>query len=133
MFSRLAALFIIGPLLELALLIQVGKVIGTWNTVLLVLITGALGAYLAKREGFRTFFTLRYKLERGILPAEEILDGALILAAGLMLITPGIITDLFGCGLLIRPVRELVKRELKKRIKTRLHIETRGGTWEDFS
>ncbi|MCY4442050.1 MAG: FxsA family protein, partial [Deltaproteobacteria bacterium] len=93
MFARLLLLFTVVPLVELYLLIEVGSVIGGLNTILLVLGTGALGAFLARLEGLRTLGQIQRNLNQGIVPAEEMVDGVIILVAGLLLITPGILTD----------------------------------------
>jgi UPF0716 protein FxsA len=115
MFGRLFLLFTVIPLVELYLLIKVGGVIGALNTILLIIGTGLLGAYLAKLEGIRTFNQIQQNLNQGVMPAEELLDGVIILVAGLMLITPGILTDVCGFLLLIPPTRFAFKRWLRRR------------------
>ncbi len=108
MFSRLLLLFTLVPLLEIYLLIEVGRVIGPALTIALVLGTGVLGAALARREGWRTMQALQQRLNRREVPTAELIDGGLILAAGLLLITPGLLTDLTGFILLLPPGRALV-------------------------
>ena len=115
MFGRLFLLFTIIPLIELYLLIKVGSIIGALNTILLIIGTGMLGAYLAKLEGLRTLKQIQQNLNQGIMPAEELLDGVIILVAGLMLITPGILTDVAGFLLLIPQTRFAFKRWLRRR------------------
>ena len=121
MFGRLLVLFIAVPLIELAILIDIGGAIGTGPTIVLVVGTGILGAYLARLEGFRTLFTIRHKMETGKLPADELLDGLIILIAGALLITPGIITDCFGFLMLFRPSRARFKIWLKEKFSARIH------------
>lgn len=115
MFGRLFLIFTVIPLVELYLLIRVGNVIGALNTILLIIGTGLLGAYLAKLEGLRTVRQIQLNLNQGIMPAEELLDGVIILAAGLMLVTPGILTDVCGFLLLIPRTRLAFKRWLRRR------------------
>jgi len=129
MFSRLLILFITVPLIELYILIDIGSLIGTGPTLMLIIGTGILGAYLARREGFRTFVTLQQKLAGGQLPADEMLDGVIILGAGLVLLTPGVLTDIFGFLLLLRPTRERFKSWLKNRFAGHIKMyDNTGGS-----
>ncbi|HSG49226.1 MAG TPA: FxsA family protein [Longimicrobiales bacterium] len=105
MFARLALLFIVIPLVELALLIQVGRAVGLLPTILLVLATGVGGAALARREGLRTLAAIQAELARGALPGASLLDGAAVLFGGTLLLTPGILTDLLGFTLLLPATR----------------------------
>ncbi|MFQ5508981.1 MAG: FxsA family protein [Leptospirillia bacterium] len=114
MLIKLILLFTLLPLAELYLLIEVGQVIGGLNTVALVLLTGVGGAYLARMEGIRTLFRAQENLQAGIMPAEEMIDGLLIFAAGAVLITPGIITDCMGLLILFPPTRRYFKIWLRK-------------------
>ena len=122
MFARLLLLFIFVPIIELMILIDLGGYLGTVPTIILVVGTGALGAFLAKKEGFRIFFTIRHKLQTGQLPADELLDGLIILIAGALLITPGLITDLFGFLMLFRPSRSRFKIWLKIKFSAQINI-----------
>ena len=122
MFGRLLILFIVVPLIEIAILIDIGGIIGTGPTILLVVVTGVVGAYFARMEGFRTLFTIRHKLDTGQLPADELLDGLIILIAGALLITPGVITDCFGFLMLFRPTRTRFKAWLKEWFSERINI-----------
>jgi UPF0716 protein FxsA len=115
MFGRLFLIFTVIPLVELYLLIRIGAVIGALNTIILIIGTGLLGAYFAKLEGLRTIRQIQLNLNQGIMPAEELLDGVIILAAGLMLVTPGILTDVSGFLLLIPQTRFAFKRWLRRR------------------
>ena len=130
MFPRLLLLFTVIPLVELYLLIEVGSIIGGLNTILLVVVTGVAGAFLAKLEGLRTLGQIQRNLSQGIVPAEEMLDGVIILVAGLLLITPGILTDAFGFLMLIPFTRNAFKRWLRRRFdraSARVRIHTQGG------
>lgn len=100
MFFRLLLLFTVVPLVELFLLIEIGRWIGAPATVALVIGTGALGAYLARREGLKTLRRVQTEWRQGRMPTQALLDGAMILIAGAVLLTPGILTDLAGFFLL---------------------------------
>ncbi|MBN1576944.1 MAG: FxsA family protein [Chitinispirillaceae bacterium] len=127
MFPRLLILFTVIPLIELFVLMKVGAAIGLFNTILLVIVTAMAGAYLAKRQGIETLSRIRQQLSMGALPADELIDGALILVAGLLLITPGLITDTFGFSLLIPYTRQKI-RDMLKRFFNDL-MGRGGGVW----
>jgi UPF0716 protein FxsA len=96
MFLRLFLLFTLVPLVELYALIRLGSLIGAGPTILLVLGTGAAGAWLARREGFRSWSAVQSELAAGRLPAEELLHALVVVIAGVLLVTPGVFTDAFG-------------------------------------
>jgi UPF0716 protein FxsA len=93
----------------------VGTVLGGINTILLVIISGFLGAWLARLEGMNTLMKLRANLQQGHMPAEELLDAVIIFIAGVVLITPGFITDVMGLLLLWPVTRNRLKRFLRKK------------------
>ena len=126
MFIRLLLLFTLLPLAELFILLKVGSMIGLLNTIILVIGTATLGAYLAKRQGIETLNRIRQQLEHGALPAEELIDGLLILIAAVVLITPGLLTDTFGFLLLIPQTRQWLKRYVKELFNNRI---SRGSMW----
>ena len=105
---RLILLFVFMPLVELAILVYLGTVIGTLYTILIVVATGFIGASMAKNQGMATLTKIRRGLESGIVPSSEFFDGSLILAGGLLLLTPGIITDTIGFALLVPPTRRVI-------------------------
>jgi len=115
MLLRLFLCFTLIPVVELYLLIKVGTVIGSLNTILLVILTGFAGAWLARMEGMNTMFKVRQSLNQGLMPAEELIDALIILIAGLVLITPGLMTDGFGLLLLWPVSRNRFKRFLRKK------------------
>ena len=117
MLSKLLLLFIVIPLLELILLIQIGQWVGTLPTVGLIIFTGALGAFLVKRQGVQVMSRLNSQFQTGQLPADVIFDGAIILVAGAFLITPGILTDAMGFLCLIPPTRRIIKKFIASRFK----------------
>jgi UPF0716 protein FxsA len=115
MFFKLFIAFAILPVLEIYVLIQVGTRIGAANTVILVLLSALIGAWLARLEGMRTLLKIRENMSRGIMPAEELLDALLIFIAGAVLLTPGFITDVLGLLVLLPPTRNRFKRWLRKK------------------
>jgi len=127
MLLRLLLLFTLVPLIELSLLIEIGKRIDVWPTIALVIVTGVIGAALARHEGLRTFNHIRVDLNAGRLPADKLVDALLILVAGVLLVTPGIITDGIGFLLLLPPFRSLIRHYLKKRFQSKFVIMHPGG------
>ncbi len=126
MFIRLLLLFTLLPLAELFVLLKVGAAIGLLNTIILVIGTATLGAYLARKQGIETLNRIRQQLEHGALPAEELIDGLLILIAAIVLITPGLLTDTFGFLLLIPQSRQWLKRYVQELFRNRI---ARGSMW----
>jgi UPF0716 protein FxsA len=96
MLGRLILLFLLTPAVELALLVQVNRLIGFWATIALIIVTGLVGSHLARREGLSTWHRLNQRLQAGDLPGKELADGIIILVAGALLVTPGILTDVLG-------------------------------------
>lgn len=117
MFFRLLALFILLPLVELALLIQVGRWIGLGWTLAIVVVTGLLGAALARRQGLRAWLAIQAELREGRMPGGALVDGLLILIGGIVLLTPGLLTDLFGFLLLVPASRGVLKAGLRRRFQ----------------
>lgn len=97
------------PIVELWGLLTVGGWIGAWNTIGLVVLTGLVGAWLAKREGLQTLQLVRLQLDRGEMPGQALVDGMCILVGGATLLTPGFFTDAFGFFLLIPYTRGIFK------------------------
>lgn len=129
MLLRLFLLFTIVPVVELALLIQIGGLLGLGPTLLLVMGTGFAGAWLARREGLRGWLAVRDELQGGGLPGESLVHALLILVAGIVLITPGVLTDIAGILLLVPPVR----RRLIARVRDRLRAQIERGTIQVMS
>lgn len=107
-FRTLLALFLIVPLFEIYLLIKVGGLIGAIPTVFMVVFTAVLGALLLRQQGFSTLARLQAALARGEIPAIEMLEGAMLLCGGALLLTPGFFTDTIGFICLIPPLRRRV-------------------------
>ncbi|MET7466194.1 FxsA family protein [Nonomuraea sp. NPDC005501] len=102
--------FLLVPVLEIWLLIQVGSVIGGWPTVALLIADSLLGAWLVRREGRRAWRALQEALQSGRMPEHELADGALILAGGVLLLTPGFFTDIAGFLCVLPFTRPLMRR-----------------------
>jgi UPF0716 protein FxsA len=126
MLFKLMLLFILVPLAELALLVYVGTIIGALYTVLIVVVTGVVGAVLSRSQGIATLRKIQGNLEQGVIPSEEIFNGALILVAGLLLITPGMITDVIGFALLVPYTRRAIRGWLRNTIQ---HKVERGEVY----
>jgi len=118
--GKLVLLFTIVPLVELYLLLFLGNLMGFWPTVLLVLLTGVVGAWLAKREGLRVFRKYRDALSEGRMPEEGVLGGLLVLVGGVLLVTPGVLTDLTGLALLFPPTRRIIAAHMRARFEKRI-------------
>jgi len=119
---RLLLLFTVVPLVELALLLWIGAHTSWWFTLGLVVFTGVAGAWLARHEGVRCLRRFQQELAAGKLPADPLLDGLMILLAGALLVTPGVLTDTLGFALLLPPLRRLVRERVKRRIQTRVFV-----------
>lgn len=120
MLFRLMLLFILMPLIELAILVYLGTIIGALYTILIVVATGILGAVMARHQGLAALSRIRSSIESGIMPANELFDGALILAGGLLLLTPGIITDIVGFAVLVPQTRRIIRRWIRSLIHRRI-------------
>jgi UPF0716 protein FxsA len=116
----LVLLFVLAPIVEIAVIIQVGHAIGVLDTLLLMVAVSAVGAWLVKREGIGLWRRAQRQLETGVVPGRELVDGMLIMLAGVLLLTPGFVSDCLGVLLLLPPVRaglrQLVIRRLRKRV-----------------
>ncbi len=121
---QLLLLFTIIPLVELWLLVQLSGMFGFWTTIALVIGTGMAGAALARWQGWQVLERVRTEMRQGMLPAQAIGDGVLIFAAGLLLITPGVLTDVVGLSLLIPPLRKLVMKGVRHWLAKNVRVET---------
>ncbi len=107
-FQSLFLAVLIIPFAEIYLLIQVGGIIGAFPTILLVVFTAVLGAWLLKQQGFATFQRFQESLAQGVIPAYEMIEGPIILVGGALLLTPGFITDIIGFACLIPQSRRKI-------------------------
>lgn len=107
-FQTLFLVVLLIPFAEIYLLIQVGGVIGAFPTILLVVFTAVLGAWLLRQQGFATFHRFQESLAQGVIPAYEMVEGPIILVGGALLLTPGFITDMIGFACLIPSLRRKI-------------------------
>ena len=128
MLLYLLILFTLVPLIEVALLAWLWVHTSWWATILLVLGTGFVGATLARWQGIRVLLRIERRLSRGQMPADELFDGAMLLVAGCLLITPGVLTDIVGLALLFPPVRALLRSWIKAWAKR--NVQVRVATFE---
>ncbi len=133
MFARLVLLFVGVPLVELYILHHVANGIGFWRTVGLVFATGVLGASLARWQGLSTLSRIQTEVSEGRIPGLALLDGAMILVAGALLLTPGILTDLFGFSLLFPPCRYVYRKWLKARWNVQFQMHLNQQTYSHDS
>ena len=118
--GRLALLFVLVPIVELVLLIELGQMVGLLPTLALVIFTGVTGAWLARAEGLRVFFRFQRELAAGRIPGQALLDGISVLVGGAFLLTPGILTDLAGFSLLLPLTRRWLQRRVRKTLEGRI-------------
>ena len=116
----LLALLIVVPLVELYVAIQVGHAIGALNTIGLLVILSVFGAWLTKYAGFVVLQRLRAQLEAGRTPARELIDGVLVLSAGVLMVIPGFVTDAIGLLVLFPPTRAILRGYLRHRFELRV-------------
>jgi UPF0716 protein FxsA len=119
-FTKLLILFVIVPVTELYILIEVGKKIGSLTTIGIIILTGIIGAYLVKGQGFMILKKIQNDLNEGIMPGDSLIQGAIILAGGIFLLTPGFVTDIIGFIFLIPASRNIVKKYLLKWLKGKI-------------
>jgi len=124
MFYRLLLLFTIIPFVELIVLIEVGKQIGTITTLIIIILTGILGASLARAQGFLVMSRIRDDLSMGKIPADALIDGLLILIGAIVLLTPGFITDIIGFLLLIPVTRAALREPLRRYFKNKIQTSS---------
>jgi UPF0716 protein FxsA len=127
MLQILIAVFVVLPIIELTLLFKLGNWIGWIPTLALVLGAGLAGAAVARVEGWRAALRVRQQLASGILPAAELFDGLLIAAAGVLLVIPGVLSDLLGLLLLLPPTRTVVRRRLTSYVRSHFRVQITGG------
>ncbi len=120
MFFKLFLIFAVIPVIELALLIKVGSIIGTMNTISIVILTAIIGAYMVKLEGLGVMSRIQANMQEGIFPAEELINGMLILIAGALLLTPGFFTDVIGFFMVIPVSRNFLKRIVRRYIDKKM-------------
>jgi UPF0716 protein FxsA len=129
MLLPLVLLFIAVPIAELAVIIQVGQAIGVWWTIGILIADSLLGSWLMRHQGRATWRRFNQAVAGGRVPTREVLDGALVIFGGALLLTPGFITDILGLILLIPPSRAVVRAIASRRIAHRMVMSaTRART-----
>ena len=136
MFRLLFVLFIIIPIIEITVLMQVGAVLGVWPTVGIVIFTAWLGAKYVRQQGMATLQSVQTKMAQGQMPSDEIVTGLMLLVAGVLLVTPGFVTDFLGLSLLLPSVRQAIAGSVKAHITTStasqqsFHFHSQGNVYE---
>jgi UPF0716 protein FxsA len=120
MFFKLFLIFAVIPLIELGILIKIGTHIGTLNTISLVILTAAIGAYMVRLEGIGVMSRIQQNMQDGQFPAEELINGGMVLVAGALLLTPGVFTDVIGFLMVIPVTRNVIKRVIKQYIEKKI-------------
>lgn len=123
MLAKLLLLFIAIPIAEMAILVWLGSQLGFWPTMALIIVTGIAGASLARAAGVHVVAQIRAEIAAGRMPVDHLLDGLLVLVGGVVLLTPGILTDIAGLLLLVPASRAVVRRFVRRRFQQ--HVETR--------
>jgi UPF0716 protein FxsA len=113
-------LFVVVPILELMVIIQVGQSVGAWNTVILLVVDSLVGAWLVKHQGIGLLKKSQDRLRNGELPSDEIFSGVTVLFAGALMLTPGFLTDLVGLLLLVPPIRAVVLMIVRRKFRSRI-------------
>lgn len=117
---RLILIFIVVPLIEILLLIEIGSRIGALNTIFIIVLTGILGASLMRHQGFTIIRNIQRDLSQGRMPTGELINGALVLVGGIVLLTPGFFTDAVGFVLLLPPTRALILKKIQLLIRRKI-------------
>jgi UPF0716 protein FxsA len=126
----LALVFVVYPIVEITVAVQVAQHIGVANTLGLLLLVSIAGAWLAKRQGFSIIRRMRDDVDRGIVPTNALIDTALVFAGGVLLFVPGFVTGALGLLLVLPPIRIGTRNALKRRFQTRVYRlgpDPRGG------
>jgi UPF0716 protein FxsA len=118
--GRLALLFVLVPVLELMVLIELGQVVGLLPTLALVVLTGVAGAMLARAEGLRVLWAFQQEVAAGRLPGQALQDGIAVLVGGAFLLTPGVLTDVVGFSLLLPPSRRWIQARFHRSLEGRI-------------
>ena len=119
-FTKLLILFVLVPVTELYILIEVGKKIGSVTTIGVIILTGIIGTYLVKSQGFMILRKIQNDLNEGIMPGDSLIQGAIVLVGGILLLTPGFVTDILGFIFLMPASRNILKKYLLKWLKGKI-------------
>ena len=118
-------LFLLVPLIEIGVFIEVGGLIGLFPTLGLILLTAVLGTWQLRAQGLSTLARARHQMEQGQLPAQELYDGFCLIIAGALLLTPGFVTDAFGFALFVPAFRRLLRHVIARRIRLQTEVRMR--------
>lgn len=131
--SKLFVVFVVMPIVEILVLLEVSEHIGGWTTIGIIVFTAVVGSHLVKQQGLQTFQSAQIKLQQGHMPETELLEGFLILVAGILLVTPGFVTDFFGLLCLIPVTRHIIAKAVVKSFKTAsLHAHFQSQTYTNY-
>lgn len=119
--------FVLTPLIEIAVLIQVGGWIGLWPTLALIVLTAIIGTWMLRQQGFAVLTRAQRQLEEGAIPLGEVFEGFCLVIAGALLLTPGFVTDAVGGALLMPPVRAWLYKVLGERFRSTIQPHPPGG------
>jgi len=140
MFRLLFVFFIIIPIIEITVLMQVGSVLGIWPTIAIVIFTAWLGAKYVRQQGLATLNSVQTKMAQGQMPSDEIVTGLMLLVAGVLLVTPGFVTDFLGLSLLLPAVRHAIVGSVKSHMTNNaskqgfeFHHHSHDASNDDFS
>ncbi len=117
---RLILIFIVVPLIEILLLIEIGSRIGAFNTILVIVLTAIVGASMMRQQGFTIMRNIQRDLSQGRMPTGELINGALVLVGGIVLLTPGFFTDAVGFILLIPATRGFIRKKIQLLIRRKI-------------
>jgi len=120
----LILIFVAIPVVELYLLIKIGTFIGAFNTIMLIALTGIAGAFLARSQGLLILNKINSDLESGVMPGDSLIDGLFVLVGGLLLITPGVITDIIGFIFVVPGTRAILKKYIKNKLASMARTRT---------
>ncbi|MFT6897030.1 MAG: UPF0716 protein FxsA [Paraglaciecola sp.] len=131
--GKLFFLFALLPIIEISLLITVGEQIGGWNTVAIVIATALAGSYLVRQQGLSTLLQAQQKMQQGAMPGQEMAEGLLLVIAGVMLVTPGFITDGLGFLFCLPMTRPLIAKALLTKLSVKVVSQGQSGAFHQGS
>jgi UPF0716 protein FxsA len=126
--AALVVLFLVVPIAEIAVIIEVGRAIGGWETLVLLVAESLLGGWIVRREGLRAWRALRQTFAQGMLPTRELLDASLVLVGGTLLLTPGFLSDVVGFFFVLPPTRPIARRVTLALLRRRVARRTTRRT-----
>jgi UPF0716 protein FxsA len=122
--GKMILIFTIVPFVELYLLFKIAELTSALTALVIIIITGVVGAYLAKSQGLKVFNQIQDEFQRGVMPKDKLIEGFCILIGGILLLTPGVITDFIGFTLIIPMTRLIYAKTIKKFIKNKISGKT---------